>query len=344
MNRTWRTVLAMGAAGVLVGCGTTSVPEATDSVEAGSAPVASVGAVATVATNVRYADTAPEGWREPLLDVYAPSGAKDLPLVVLFHGAPTAVDKTGSGLVDYPALAEEIASRGAVVVSANWGLYDAPMPGDAQAFVASVDQGCDETACAISYAAAHAGDWGADPQRLVVIGHSGGATQVSPTVLGEAQPFPGCASDTEWDAKGVVLWEGDMLVEDPSVWPYEDGMADMLAAFTPWGFLDSGFDGAIAFVVSDHSAANPEFQRCDGRAFLDDRDPSGTIEAGLDAIGAFDDGCIDIREESAVTARTMEERGFDTTMVALTDPATTHMGLGDADQAQLADLVMGMAG
>ena len=91
--------------------------------------------VGAVATDVRYADSAPEGWREPLLDVYAPSGAKDLPLVVLFHGAPTAVDKTGSGLVDYPALAEEIASRGAVVVSANWGLYDAPMPADAQAFV-----------------------------------------------------------------------------------------------------------------------------------------------------------------------------------------------------------------
>ena len=154
-------------------------------------PVRRQTSVGAVATDVRYADTAPEGWREPLLDVYAPSGAKDLPLVVLFHGAPTAVDKTGSGLVDYPALAEEIASRGAVVVSANWGLYDAPMPADAQAWVASVDQGRDETACAISYAAAHAADWGADPQRLVVIGHSGGATQVSPTVLGEAKPVPG---------------------------------------------------------------------------------------------------------------------------------------------------------
>jgi hypothetical protein len=333
--------VAIGAACVLAACGSTSVPDATDPVGAASASAASVGAVAT---DVRYADTAPEGWREPLLDVYAPSGAKDLPLVVLFHGAPTAVDKTGSGLVDYPALAEEIASRGAVVVSANWGPYDAPMPDDVPAFVASADQGRDETACAISYAAAHAGDWGTDPQRLVVIGHSGGATQVSPTVLGEAQPFPGCASDTEWDAKGVVLWEGNMLVDDPSVWPYEAGMADMLAAFTPWGFLDSGFDGAIAFAVSDASAADPLFRRCDGRAFLDDRDPSGTIEAGLDAIGAFDDGCIDIREESAVTAQTMKERGFDSTMVALTDPATTHMVLGDADRAQLADLVMGMAG
>jgi hypothetical protein len=341
MNRTWWAWAALGAAGALAACSTASVSDATDS-GAASAPASSVGAVVT---DVRYADAAPKGWREPLLDVYAPSGAKDIPLVVLFHGAPTAVDKTGSGLVNYPALAEEIASRGAVVVSANWGLYDAPMPDDAPAFVASVEQGRDEMACAISYAAAHAGDWGADPQRLVVIGHSGGATQVSPAVLGDAQPFPGCASDSEWDAKGVVLWEGNMLVDDPAFWgPYEAGIADVLAAFTPWGFMDSSFDGDIAFVVSDHSAANPEFQRCDGRAFLDDRDPSGTIEAGLDAIGAFDDGCIDIREESAVTARTMDERGFDTTMVALTDPATTHMGLGEADQAQLADVVIAMAG
>jgi hypothetical protein len=341
MNRTRRMWVAMGAAGVLAACGSTSVPDATDPVGAASASAASVGAVAT---DVRYADTAPEGWREPLLDVYAPSGAKDLPLVVLFHGAPTAVDKTGSGLVDYPALAEEIASRGAVVVSANWGNYDGPMPFDVQAWVDFVDQSRDETACALSYAAAHAGDWGADPQHLVVIGHSGGATQASPTVLGEARPFPGCASNTEWDAQGLVLWEGDMLVEDPSVWPSEEGMAGMLAAFTPWGFMDGSFDGDIAFVVSDASAADPQFRRCDGRAFLDDRDPSGTIEAGLDAIGAFDDGCIDIREESAVTAQTMKERGFDTTMVALTDPATTHMVLGEADRAQLADLVMGMAG
>jgi hypothetical protein len=341
MNRTWRMWAAMGAAGVLAACGSTSVPEAADSVGVASATATSVG---VVATDVKYADTAPEGWLEPLLDVYAPSGAKDLPVVVLFHGNPAVVDKTGSGSVDYPSLIEEVASHGAVVVSANWGPSTAPMPADVPAWVDSIDQGRDETACAISYAAAHAGDWGADPQRLVVIGHSGGATQVSPTVLGEAKPFPGCASDTEWAAKGVVLWEGNMLVDDPSVWPYEEGMADVLAAFTPWGFLDSSFDGAIAFAVSDDSAADPEFRRCDGRDFLDDRDPSGTIEAGLDAIDAFDDGCIDIREEAAVTARVMKEHGFNTKMVALTDPATTHMGLGEADRAQLADVVMGMAG
>jgi hypothetical protein len=333
--------VAMGAAGVLAACGSTSVPDATDPAGAASASAASVGAVAT---DVRYADTAPEGWREPLLDVYAPVGAKDLPLVVLFHGNPTAVDKTGSGIVDYPSVIEEIASRGAVVVSANWGVYDAPMPVDVPAWVDSFDQGRDETACALSYAAAHAADWGADPQRLVVIGHSGGATQVSPAVLGQTKQFAGCAADAEWDARGVVLWEGDMLVEDSSVWPYEDGMTEVLAAFTPWGSMDSDFDGALAFAVSDASAADPEFRRCDGRDFLDDRDPSGTIEAGLDEIDAFADGCIDIREESAVTANTMKERGFDTRMVALTDPATTHMGLGEADQAQLADLVMGMAG
>lgn len=342
MNVTWMRWAALGAAGVLAAC-SSSAPDAMESTGTTAAPLASASA-SVVATDVQYSASAPEGWREPLLDVYAPPGAKGLPLVVLFHGAPTAVDKTGSGLVDYPGLAEEIASRGAVVVSANWGIFDAPMPDDAQAFVASVEQGRDEVACAIAYAAAHAADWGADPQRLVVIGHSGGATQVSPAVLGEAEPFRGCASDTEWDARGVVLWEGDMLVEDPSVWPYEKGMADMLAAFTPWGFLEGGFDGTVAFVVSDASATDPGFRRCDGRDFLDARDPSGAIEAGLDEIDAFADGCVDIREESAVTARVMKEHGFDTMVIALTDPATTHMSLGTADREQLVDLVMGIAG
>ena len=140
-----------------------------------------------------------------------------------------------------------------------------------------------------------------------------------------------------------------MLVEDCPTSTVLEKDADELAACHPVGAMDSDFDGC----GHRSGARDPgaprltrrlEFRRCDGRDFLDDRDPSGTIEAGLDEIDAFADGCIDIREESAVTAQTMKERGFDTTMIALTDPATTHMGLGPADRAQLADVVMGMAG
>ena len=309
-----------------------------------------IGPVAKVAGDVRYAASVPAGWSEPLLDVYAPEGAEGLPLVVLFHGNPSAVDKEGltsggSELVNYPDVIREIAARGAVVVSANWGPRSVPFPADAAAFVTSVEQARDETACAISYAVEHAPDYGSDPSRLVVIGHSGGATHVSATVLGTPEPFPGCAADSTWTPTGVVFWEGDMLVEDPTIFDlWGGGQADVLAAFTPWGYLDSGFQGRTVFVVSDTSARDPMFRRCDGPGFLDARDPTGAIEAGLNAIGAFDDGCVDIREESAVTAAAMADRGFDTTLVALTDPASSHFGVGSGDLALFADLVIGMVG
>ena len=96
------------------------------------------------------------------LDVYQPSGEyRSAPLVVFFYGG----NWSSGERADYRFVGEALASQGMVAVVADYRLSPAVRY---PVFV-------QDSARAVRWAREHAGDFGADPVRLFVMGHSAGA-------------------------------------------------------------------------------------------------------------------------------------------------------------------------
>lgn len=97
------------------------------------------------------------------LDVYRPTaaGAKPLPLVVFVHGGRWS----SGGKEEYRFVAAGLAAHGCVVVVPNYRLYP-------QVRMAAA---AEDLARAVGYAESHAAALGADPEHVVLMGHSAGA-------------------------------------------------------------------------------------------------------------------------------------------------------------------------
>ena len=287
-------------------------------------------------SDISYATKTPAGdWNKPLLDVYAPARAKDLPMVVILPNDPSVLTK--DGLTAYRLLAEEIAQEGAVAVVANWG-QASPLPWTvqrAQESASLMGRGRDSVACAVSFAAAHATQFGADPSRLVLLGHGASANVASMAALGRSSPFPGCsAKPGGWRPKGLLLWDGDWLTE-ASVWDrFGATIPTVMAAYTPWKLLDTAPVMPVEFAVDDNSITI--LRRCEHEGnWLALRDPSGELAGRLEGLGtlagpgALADGCIDLREGAEVMAAAMAQHGFPVQVFALTESSSTDLSLGD---------------
>jgi acetyl esterase/lipase len=97
------------------------------------------------------------------LDIYTPAATSPgpRPLVVFWYGGRW----TNGDKEEYRFVGAALASRGVVAVLPNYRHYpEVKMPG----FMA-------DAALAVAWAHAHAGELGADPQRLFLMGHSAGA-------------------------------------------------------------------------------------------------------------------------------------------------------------------------
>jgi acetyl esterase/lipase len=96
------------------------------------------------------------------LDVYTPNDvAPDAPVVVFFYGGSW---NTGSRS-DYTFVGEALASRGIVAVLADYRLYP-------QVHYQGL---LEDSAQAVSWTRSHIRQYGGDPQKLYVMGHSAGA-------------------------------------------------------------------------------------------------------------------------------------------------------------------------
>lgn len=95
------------------------------------------------------------------LDVYRPRHSRGAPLVVFFYGGSW---QRGSRDL-YPFLGASLAAQGIVTVVPDYALFPAAR------FPAFLQ----DSARAVAFARAHARDWGADPERIVLMGHSAGA-------------------------------------------------------------------------------------------------------------------------------------------------------------------------
>ncbi len=113
------------------------------------------------------------------LDVYAPPGARNLPVLLFFHGGAWINGHLGW----LRFMAEPTLANGAILVAGTYRL--APRC----KWPAQIE----DVTAAVHFVAKHAVEWGGDPRRLVIGGHSAGGQLTSLMALREgAPPLAGC--------------------------------------------------------------------------------------------------------------------------------------------------------
>ena len=126
------------------------------------------------------------------LDVYAPRGVKDAPIVVFFHRGEWSKGDKGEAAYKPKFLND----NGVVFVSANYRLSPA----------AKHPAHIDDVASAVRWVYDHAAEFGGSNKKIVVMGHSAGCHLVTllaldPRYLAKVKLRPG-------DLRGVVAWSG----------------------------------------------------------------------------------------------------------------------------------------
>jgi arylformamidase len=129
-------------------------------------------------------------------DVYVPRGARNAPVILMVHGGAWRIgDKRSRGVVSNKV--ERWSRAGVIVISVNYRMLPRTDP---------VEQARD-VARALAAAQARLGEWGGDPARVVLMGHSSGAHLVA---LLDAHP----ALATSLGARpwlGAVILDGAAL-------------------------------------------------------------------------------------------------------------------------------------
>ena len=144
-------------------------------------------------TDLAYTQALPcdDGDCEVPLDVLAPETGEALPTIVLLPGGP-------AGFVErryLEDLAAAAARRGAVVFLAS---YRSEVTGN------SMDENLHDVTCAIRFARSTTGDYGGDPARVVLVGHSYGSLLALQTAADGEVETPGCLADGD-GAPGAVV-------------------------------------------------------------------------------------------------------------------------------------------
>jgi acetyl esterase/lipase len=136
------------------------------------------------------------------LDVYAPEGAKDRPVVVFFYGGSWTEGSRGL----YRFVGAALAKRGIVTVLPDYRLYPQVR------FPVFVDDG----ALAVAWVQKHAQEFGGDPQRVVLMGHSAGAHQAAHLAY-DPRWLQKAGANPEWIVGLVGLSGPYALVPDTKV-------------------------------------------------------------------------------------------------------------------------------
>ncbi|RBP43631.1 acetyl esterase/lipase [Roseimicrobium gellanilyticum] len=143
-----------------------------------------------VKKDIPYADPPLE---RQVLDVYAPAGAKDLPVVVWIHGGGWQTgDK--SSVQEKP---KAFVAKGFVFVSVNYRLLPQVAMGDIIRDVAK----------SVGWVHKHIAEHGGDPKRLFIMGHSAGAQLAA--LLCADEKYLKAEGVSFADVKGCVPVDGD---------------------------------------------------------------------------------------------------------------------------------------
>ena len=158
--------------------------------------------------------------REQTLEIYAPPHARNAPVIVMVHGGGWRIgDKNSRGVVENKL--KHWLPQGFVLVSIDYRMLpEAP-----------VDVQATDVASAVTYVEAHAGDWGGDGHRLILMGHSAGAHLVA---LLSADP-------ARVTVAGGHAWRGTVVLDSAAL-----DVAGVMSRKHP-GLYDDAFGGDPAF-------------------------------------------------------------------------------------------------
>ncbi len=136
------------------------------------------------------------------LDVYSPKDAKDRPVVVFFYGGSWTAGSRGL----YRFVGAALAERGIVTVLPDYRLYPQ----------VKFPQFIDDGALAIAWVQAHAREFGGDPQRIVLMGHSAGGHEAA-FLAYDRQLLQKAGARPEWIAGLVGLSGPYALAPDTKI-------------------------------------------------------------------------------------------------------------------------------
>lgn len=319
------------------GCGTGS--SATTNSGAGSSTATPAASLAA-ATNLVYVsgDDRLQGASEAM-DVLAPNGSGNWPVVVIFHGDPGF-----AGKLSMLSTAAVIAGRGRVVFIPDWG-HTAP------AFAVDASQAAifhlfaQEAACAVAFAEEHAAEFGGAPDNLTIYGYSAGGNAALMAGLAQPDPLDACAAaGAPSDPQAVVSADGDVLLGS-SEWD-ESLAADHQAfyEFTPWRHLMPPRD--IGLTIAATSDSTGPYDRQVGpdpaTSFVADRHTDIDLVGELTQMGLLADGGFSLKDSNEWAYQTLVEAGYDTRWVLL--PDSTHEHLSETAKALLVDAILNSEG
>ncbi|MCA8951800.1 MAG: alpha/beta hydrolase, partial [Planctomycetes bacterium] len=123
------------------------------------------GPAAVEHLDVQYAQGVAHDGRRNALDLYLPGGVDHPPLVVFLHGGGWSAGSKDR----YAPLGEGLCARGIACAALNTRMFPFVRP----------DAMVEDCARAFGFLWSHAGDYGYDPERMFLMGHSAGAHLVS---------------------------------------------------------------------------------------------------------------------------------------------------------------------
>jgi alpha-beta hydrolase superfamily lysophospholipase len=185
------------------------------------------------------------------LDVHFPVDPGPWPVFVLIHGA-------GLERGSYSAFADLLAQSGAVVFNADW-----PVLAD------HVEDSLGDIACAVRYARENASEFGGDPDRTVLIGHSTGAVYAGEVATNGDVYASDCSAEASALTEGLALlspaqvpgggpWSHRSLGSNPDlrivvVHGHEDTVArPSLSVRTTDLLEEAGYEVSLTLLDSDH--------------------------------------------------------------------------------------------
>lgn len=135
------------------------------------------------------------------MDIYAPAQPGNYPVVIGFHGGNVPRSS-------FNELAIELAKNGVVTFAAGW--HSTPPPAD------SFLRGWEDAACAVRWVREYAAEYGGDPSRIIIVGHSAGGAVGAAVTLGGDDFHNNCLVDETGSAlaDGFVGLDGAYYILD----------------------------------------------------------------------------------------------------------------------------------
>lgn len=171
--------------------------------------------------------------------LYSPSNLDDVvPVVVMLHWV-------GSKRFQMDPLARKVVRLGAVVLNAGW-MADLghPLAGAADAV------------CAVSYAYNNAATWGGDPERIIIVGLSGGGLvgMLAALAPGEFSDLCDNTSDSHVEAVVGLASDAGTTAEGGIGWRIWQDNPDEFAKMDTYSYIGANPDLIVRFV---HGTADP---------------------------------------------------------------------------------------